>query len=139
MPWNWGQVWGLRSDFVDSTRGHEVPDVEERQLLRAGDMNGVGVTDLYCAGNSSVATPTFQAHVWFGVGICFPFLQESQTKAETWSCPVCHLPPQPSVENGECVPHARGHYTLRSMKMLLWVPPLRAGILALGRRSSLEG
>lgn len=45
-PWNWGQAWCLRSDFVDATRGHAVPDVEEHQMLRAGDINGVGVTDL---------------------------------------------------------------------------------------------
>lgn len=65
-------------------------------------INGAGVTDLHGAGNSSVATPTCQAPVWFWVGICFPFPQESQTQADTWSPAsrgpqwrmerLCHMP-----------------------------------------------
>lgn len=35
------------------------------------------------------------------------------------------------------MPHARGHYTLIGMKMLFWVPHLRARILGLGRRFEL--
>lgn len=52
--WNRGQAWVPRSDFVDSTRGHEVPDAGENQILGASDMNRVGVFEPYSSGNSSV-------------------------------------------------------------------------------------
>lgn len=56
-----GQAWLPRSDFVNSTRGHEVPDAGENQILGAGDVNRVGVFEPYRSGNSRV-TSTISCH-----------------------------------------------------------------------------
>lgn len=125
--WNWGQAWVPRSDFVDSTRGHEVPDAGENQILGASDMNRVGVFEPYSSGNSSV-TYIINCHACVP-GTCmvldgnlhFFLSLIPRVRPGGTPCVTCLLT---SKRRMKSVLIGQGHDTLISMKMLYWAPHL---------------